>query len=522
MRRAQGAQRPRRAPVRAGLLAPLLSAVLAVLLALAPGCAAQLASGVTALNSCQDVNVTAGPLSAQSVAYGTTAAAPGLSCREIKFWTGTETDGAYYVRLPGTTGVKPVFCLMKSAVDGGGWTLLMKGGGGAAGFPTGTFVYSSAYWTTANTLRPDWYDMVAADAKFHAFNDLPVKDALAIFPDAATGGCVVSGAHTYGWTWLQNSVWGGSEATALAGFQVDRYLGPVDGSGNYIDSQARVERGVGLGVWGNARRISALPSRSPTHAQRAAASPNPPPHHHIKPSAQVQGWCGYNPSLWGYQVNNALVIGGGVIPGVTAVGVGSTRVRWGWRNNENGAGDFTSDDVATGIGTGTFSAGNSYGGCGPPENCFRAYPNHPNNRALSFFILGRGAAVTPPASPPSLGAYYVDLGGAPVAVQCDTAAANGGGWLLIMNYVHLGGTNPQDLNFRNSTCPPFLSSQALGGDESGSTGKACGGGSWGAMNTTARGLVRAHALVQLPCCSRIAPARCASRMANGLHGCQNG
>ena len=116
--------------------------------------------------------------------------------------------------------------------------------------------------------------MVQADAKFDAFNDLPVKDVMAVFPQEATGGCVASSAHAYGWTWLQNDVWGGGAATALAGFQVDRYLGPVDGSGNYINNQARTrekqgwgeERVVGWGGWvGGWVGVGGL-AASPTHS----------------------------------------------------------------------------------------------------------------------------------------------------------------------------------------------------------------------------------------------------------------
>jgi hypothetical protein len=202
----------------------------------------------------------------------------------------------------------------------------------------------------------------------------------------------------------------------------------------------------------------------------------------------VPSWCGYKSNLWGYQVHNALVIGGGVIPGATSIG--TTRVRWGWRNNQDGAiGNFGSDDVYTGIGTKIYSAGNSYyTACSSLNTCYVVYPDHPGGRALSFALLGRGAAITPPASPPSLAAYYVDVGGTALGVQCDTAAANGGGWLLVLNYVHLGGGSPS-LKIRNlAACPPFISSQTLGSDEQTTTG--CGG-SWGQLDQATLAQVRA-------------------------------
>ena len=187
-------------------------------------------------------------------------------------------------------------------------------------------------------------------------------------------------------------------------------------------------------------------------------------------------------------------MGGGVIPGMTSDG--GTRVRWGWRNTQDGAGDFGSDAVLAGIGTMNYSAGNSYVLCG--ISCSLNTP--PVQRSMSFFLLGRGAAITPPASPPSLAAYHVNINGTAVGVQCDTAAANGGGWLLVMNYVHLGGSNPS-LKIRNlAACPPFISSQTLGSDEQASTG--CGG-SWGQLDQATLAQVRARARA-----TALTPAHC--------------
>ncbi|WP_411846710.1 SdrD B-like domain-containing protein [Roseibacillus persicicus] len=63
------------------------------------------------------------------------------------------------------------------------------------------------------------------------------------------------------------------------------------------------------------------------------------------------------------------------------------------------------------------------------------------------------------------GTYWFRIGGLSFQGYVDGDTA-GGGWLMILNYVHQGGTNPE-LEVR-STNLPLLSSNALGDDESGS------------------------------------------------------
>ena len=65
------------------------------------------------------------------------------------------------------------------------------------------------------------------------------------------------------------------------------------------------------------------------------------------------------------------------------------------------------------------------------------------------------------------GRYYFDLGSGIFEADIDTS--NGGGWVLILQYVHAVGTNP-NLNIIGSTSDlPVLSTANLGDDESGST-----------------------------------------------------
>ena len=124
------------------------------------------------------------------------------SCLDIKNSTGTNTNGVYTIALNvgGAVMNTQVYCLMDSAMDGGGWTMAMK-----APRNSQTFPYSSNYWTTANTLNVGNAGSVTADAtnaKFDTFNYISATSMLAVFPDAGINGGSITG-HTYGWTWKQ-------------------------------------------------------------------------------------------------------------------------------------------------------------------------------------------------------------------------------------------------------------------------------------------------------------------------------
>lgn len=138
------------------------------------------------------------------------------SAAAIKAATGTNTDGVYNIDLPGV-GVRPVYCIMNSAIDGGGWMMMMKATRGT------TFNYYSNYWTTSNTLNSDQTNRNDGDAKFDVMNTFAAKDMLALWPDIGQGGCIsVSG---YPWIWLQNNFYGGSRVVPITFWNtVDRYF----------------------------------------------------------------------------------------------------------------------------------------------------------------------------------------------------------------------------------------------------------------------------------------------------------
>lgn len=236
-----------------------------------------------------------------------------------------------------------VYCLMDAAMDGGGcWMLLMKG---KAGY---TFQYHSTHWSSDSTLNADSLDSTTSeDAKYPVFNDAPVTDLLAVFPDPdlPVGGCVSSSQQSYGWTWLQHDVWGGDAKTALEGFKVSRELGYRN---------------------------------------------------------DITSFCGWNYLIWSAQMQEGTSCQAYVINGEGLPNDGTThinRVRWGFRQNENGENNFDSDDVAGGIGmdwrgTIKYSVGDF-------SERYSTRSSLGANRAFPFLLYGRsppppGDIATPP------------------------------------------------------------------------------------------------------------------------------
>ena len=121
-----------------------------------------------------------------STTYGSSSATAGKSCYSLKL-DGINTDGAYWIDPDGAGSNTPfqVYCDMTN--NGGGWTMMMKS------TRSTTFNYYSSYWTTSNTLNTANTDTNDGDAKFRSFNEYPVRDLMARWPDINSGT----------WRWLQ-------------------------------------------------------------------------------------------------------------------------------------------------------------------------------------------------------------------------------------------------------------------------------------------------------------------------------
>jgi hypothetical protein len=226
---------------------------------------------------------------------------------------------------------------MNRDYDGGGWMLLMKMKHGD------TFNFQSNHWTTPTELNAlDASLSLDNDAKFPVFNHVKIKDIMVIFfVNNRIGGHLTRAQQTtdgaQGWVWRCLNWYGGKPVTAITGFSESRVLKDADGSdmsavrfdGPGIDNRIWSSQSDGRVVFGG--------------------------HTALQPSGR--GWHG--PNDWG-------------------------TVRFGMVFNENGAGDFLSNDAWCGIGggfsdsgvnvardhgwsrAGNFSAGDYFGCCGTP------------------------------------------------------------------------------------------------------------------------------------------------------------
>jgi len=112
--------------------------------------------------------------------FGSSSSTAGKSCYSLKL-DGININGAYWIDPDGQGGNTPfkVYCDM--TYNGGGWTMMMKATTGT------TFNYNSTYWTTTNTLNTNDATTNDSDAKFRSFNESPVKDLMARWPDINSG-----------------------------------------------------------------------------------------------------------------------------------------------------------------------------------------------------------------------------------------------------------------------------------------------------------------------------------------------
>lgn len=151
-----------------------------------------------------------------TVPTGLTVDSPGESAEKLKADWGYNSNGVYYILINGVS--EPVYCIMDSAIDGGGWMMMMKATRGSR------FRWGASYWTQNNTYRETDVNRNNADAKFNVMNYFPAKDILGIWPDLGQGGCIsVSG---YNRIWLQNNWYQNGARIVPITFwsSVDRYF----------------------------------------------------------------------------------------------------------------------------------------------------------------------------------------------------------------------------------------------------------------------------------------------------------
>jgi hypothetical protein len=186
---------------------------------------------------------------------GSTAAKAAPSAKYLQTAFGNYNDGTYWINLP-YVGPTQVYCLLNSAVNGGGWMMAMKATTGT------TFNYSSSYWTVVNTLNPAETNRNNGDAKFNTMNYYYAKDIMALWPDipwnyngSSTGGSVNTNGSYNVWCWLQNNFNNGIRITPINFFSLanNLFFGDANnfaGKGTAFSSQIDV-RFYGFNYTGN-------------------------------------------------------------------------------------------------------------------------------------------------------------------------------------------------------------------------------------------------------------------------------
>jgi hypothetical protein len=161
---------------------------------------------------------------------GSSAAKAAPNAKYIQTAFNNFTDGTYWINLP-FVGPTQVFCLLRNAVDGGGWMMAMKATRGT------TFNYSSTHWTSVTTLNPAQTNRNDGDAKFDTMNYFHAKDIMALWPDiswnhggSTTGGSVNTNGSYGNWCWLQNNFNNGIRITPINFFSSANKLFFGDGN----------------------------------------------------------------------------------------------------------------------------------------------------------------------------------------------------------------------------------------------------------------------------------------------------
>ena len=162
-----------------------------------------------------------------SCVIGSSSSCPAQSPQEIVNLYGTTTNGSYWLNVNGTA--RETYLILNNGYpDSGGWFLGMKGSRSGS-----SFWYSSTQWTDQTTTlnTNSLSDDVSTEAKFHAFNNLPVTKLVAVFKDRAsqafnTNGSGDLGTNSFGGhTWMETV----TSTTMFSRFTTNSNI--VDGAG---------------------------------------------------------------------------------------------------------------------------------------------------------------------------------------------------------------------------------------------------------------------------------------------------
>jgi hypothetical protein len=135
---------------------------------------------------------------------GSSLSCPAQSPQEIVNLYGTTSNATYWINVNGTA--RETFLILNTGYpDSGGWFLGMKG------TRTGnSFLYNSTQWTDQTTTlnTNSLSDDVSTEAKFHAFNNLPVTRLVAVFKDRASNAFNTNGSGDLGTNSFGGHTWG--------------------------------------------------------------------------------------------------------------------------------------------------------------------------------------------------------------------------------------------------------------------------------------------------------------------------
>jgi len=158
---------------------------------------------------------------------GSDESCPAQSPQEIVNLYGTNTNGAYWINVNGVA--RETYLILNSSYpDGGSWFLGMKGSNSG-----NSFIYSSNLWTDQTTTQytSSVSNDVSTDAKFHAFNYLPVTRLTAVFKDRAAYAFNTSGSGDLGANLFGGHTWSETvtSTTMFSRFTTNSNI--VDGAG---------------------------------------------------------------------------------------------------------------------------------------------------------------------------------------------------------------------------------------------------------------------------------------------------